>query len=122
MTLPLLTSLLLLFAVAAVVPADEPKKEQPKPVARMVHYAGRVQGVGFRATVVDIARDHPVTGWVKNLADGRVQILVEGQEEDVKKFLLAIRTRWKNNIEKDRKSTRLNSSHLVISYAVFCLK
>jgi acylphosphatase len=68
----------------------------------MVHYSGRVQGVGFRATVVDIARDHPVTGWVKNLADGRVQLLVEGKEEDVKKFLLAIRTRWKKNIEKEQ--------------------
>jgi acylphosphatase len=98
----LLTTLLLLFAVAAAAPTDEPKQASPKPIARMVHYSGRVQGVGFRATVVNIARDHPVTGWVKNLADGRVQLLVEGKEEDVKKFLLAIRTRWKNNIEKEQ--------------------
>src|SRR2546425_15159 len=97
-----LTALLLLFAVFAVVPADEPKKEPPKPIARMVHYSGRVQGVGFRASVVDIARDHPVTGWVKNLADGRVQLFVEGREEDVKKFLSVIRTHWKNNIEKEQ--------------------
>ena len=72
-----------------------------KPVARMVYYSGKVQGVGFRAIAVDIARDYPVTGWVKNLADGRVQLLVEGPKESVDAFLKAVRTRWKDNIEKE---------------------
>jgi acylphosphatase len=70
--------------------------------ARMVYYSGKVQGVSFRATAAEIAKDYPVTGWVKNLADGRVQLLVEGPEEDVDKFLKAIRTRWKDNIEKEK--------------------
>jgi acylphosphatase len=70
--------------------------------ARMVYYSGKVQGVGFRATVAEIAKDYPVTGWVKNLADGRVQLLVEGPEADVDKFLKAVRTRWKDNIEKEQ--------------------
>jgi len=86
------------FLLAVMVPVDEAKK----PVARMVHYSGEVQGVGFRATAVDIAKDYPVTGWVKNLADGRVQLLVEGKEEDVKRFLLAVRKRWPKNIEKEQ--------------------
>jgi acylphosphatase len=69
--------------------------------ACMVVYTGKVQGVGFRATTAEMARDHPVTGWVKNLADGRVQLLVEGSEEAVDKFLKAVRVRWKENIEKE---------------------
>ena len=68
----------------------------------MIHYSGRVQGVGFRATAVEIARDHPVTGWVKNLADGRVQMYVEGPEEAVQKFQKAIRKHWGKNIEKEQ--------------------
>jgi len=76
-------------------PADEPT------AARLVHYAGKVQGVGFRATAAEIARDHPVTGWVKNLPDGRVELLVEGPEKAVDKFLEAVRKRWKDNIEKE---------------------
>jgi acylphosphatase len=71
-------------------------------VGRLVYYSGKVQGVGFRATAVEIARDYPVTGWVKNLDDGRVQLVVEGSAEGVEKFLQAIRTRWKDNIEKEQ--------------------
>src|SRR5262245_52973054 len=69
--------------------------------ARMVHYSGQVQGVGFRLATVRIARDYPVTGWVKNLKDGRVQLVVEGPEEGVDKFLKAVREFWKKNIEKE---------------------
>ena len=70
--------------------------------ATLVRYSGNVQGVGFRATAVMIARDHPVVGYVKNLPDGRVQLFVEGEEEAVKKFLTAVRNRWKKNIEKEQ--------------------
>jgi acylphosphatase len=76
-------------------------KPDAKPVARMVYYTGKVQGVGFRASAVEISRDYTVTGWVKNLADGRVQLLAEGQKEAVEAFLKAIRTHWKDNIEKE---------------------
>jgi acylphosphatase len=77
-------------------------KDSEKPMkATMVYYSGNVQGVGFRMTAVMIARDYPVTGWVKNLADGRVQLLVEGPEDQIAKFLKAIRERWKGDIEKE---------------------
>jgi acylphosphatase len=79
-----------------------PKKEyKGKPAARMVYYSGKVQGVGFRATTEAIAQDYPVTGWVKNLKDGRVQLLVEGSADAVDDFLQAVRKRWKRNIEKE---------------------
>jgi acylphosphatase len=48
-----------------------------------VYVSGRVQGVFFRATTRDTAREHDVDGWVKNLADGRVEAVFEGPEEDV---------------------------------------
>ena len=69
-------------------------------IGRMVFYSGRVQGVGFRATAAAIAKRYPVDGWVKNLEDGRVQLLVEGREAAVNGFLSAIRMHWKGDIEK----------------------
>jgi acylphosphatase len=67
----------------------------------MVYYTGKVQGVGFRATTAEIARAYPITGWVKNLDDGRVQLLAEGPEEAVDKFLKNVHARWKDNIDKE---------------------
>jgi acylphosphatase len=89
-----------IFLTTPTAPDDKPSK------ACVVHYTGKVQGVGFRATTADIARDYPVTGWVKNLADGRVQLLVEGPEDAVDKFLKAVHTRWKDNIEKEEVEKR----------------
>jgi acylphosphatase len=65
-----------------------------KPVAVEVTYAGRVQGVGFRATVAELARGRPVTGWVKNLSDGRVELFAEGDRAAVEGFLAAVRERF----------------------------
>lgn len=48
---------------------------------------GRVQGVYFRATAQREARQHGLCGWVKNRADGSVEIVAEGEEDDVKDFL-----------------------------------
>ncbi len=45
-----------------------------------VYYAGRVQGVGFRFTTQDLARELMVSGWVKNLREGRVELLAEAEE------------------------------------------
>ncbi len=75
-------------------------------IGRLVHYSGQVQGVGFRATAVEIAREFPVRGWVKNLDDGRVELVVEGQEKEVERFLDAVRARWKDNIEKVQVETQ----------------
>jgi acylphosphatase len=48
---------------------------------------GRVQGVYYRATAEREARQHGLTGWVKNRKDGSVEMVVEGEEDAVKDFL-----------------------------------
>jgi acylphosphatase len=55
-----------------------------------VHYSGRVQGVGFRATVRHLACGYDVTGTVRNLPDGRVELLAEGTRSELHAFLEGI--------------------------------
>jgi acylphosphatase len=70
----------------------------PELVGVLVHYTGRVQGVGFRATAESIAARYPVTGTVRNLPDGRVELLAEGSRADVEAFLAAVRARFARHI------------------------
>ena len=58
-----------------------------------VYYDGRVQGVGFRFTAEYIAQDLNLTGWVKNLRDGRVELLAEGSEQSLRDLLVRIKNR-----------------------------
>ena len=55
-----------------------------------VFYEGRVQGVGFRWSVRHTAKGFDVTGWIRNLVDGRVQMQVTGEEKEVRDFLEAV--------------------------------
>ena len=59
---------------------------------RRVHvfYSGRVQGVGFRVTAEETAIEHGVVGWVRNLRDGRVELVAEAEEATLEQFLDAI--------------------------------
>ena len=68
---------------------------------RHVFFEGRVQGVGFRWTVKNLARGYEVTGWVKNLADGRVEMQVSGEQDEVDAFIDAIgESELKSHIRK----------------------
>jgi len=58
--------------------------------ARHVFYEGRVQGVGFRYITRRIASGFDVTGWVRNLPDGRVELLAAGEPSELEDFLRAI--------------------------------
>lgn len=53
-------------------------------------YSGKVQGIGFRQSVFKIARQKKVSGWVKNLSDGRVEIIANANEEVLENFLQEI--------------------------------
>ena len=52
-----------------------------------VYVSGYVQGVGFRYTAIRQARNLGITGWVKNLHDGRVELLLEGEEFSVRQMV-----------------------------------
>jgi acylphosphatase len=56
-----------------------------------IFYSGNVQGVGFRYTVKAAATGFEVTGWVRNLPDGRVELAAEGLKDELEAFRLAIR-------------------------------
>ncbi len=58
---------------------------------RELHYSGNVQGVGFRYTVRSVAAGFQVTGFVRNLSDGQVQLVVEGEAAEIGAFLDAVR-------------------------------
>jgi acylphosphatase len=60
-------------------------------VARRCVIGGRVQGVGFRYFTHDVAVREGVTGWVRNLPDGRVEALLEGESEAVTRVERALR-------------------------------
>ena len=55
-----------------------------------IFYAGRVQGVGFRYTVKSLATGFDVTGMVRNLLDGRVELAAEGERPELEAFRVAI--------------------------------
>lgn len=68
-----------------------------------VLFTGRVQGVGFRFTVCRIAEGFAVTGFVRNLGDGDVELVAEGMEQDLSAFLCDIRnSQLKRYIAQDR--------------------
>lgn len=51
-----------------------------------IKYSGNVQGVGFRWKVSQIAKSYKLTGYVQNLSDGKVELLLEGEESDVQEM------------------------------------
>ena len=61
-----------------------------KQLRRTVYYEGRVQGVGFRYTTNTLAQSFPVTGRVMNLHDGRVQLIAEGESQEIARFLTQV--------------------------------
>ena len=72
------------------------------PRRRSTVFRGRVQGVGFRATVQSISRAHRVSGWVRNEADGSVRCIAEGNGSDLDAFVDAILVRMDDCITSHR--------------------
>jgi len=73
-------------------------------VRRRVIFEGRVQGVGFRYTACQVAADYPVTGYVRNLPDGCVELIAEGRGGAIDQFIRRLTTRMERYIRATRVS------------------
>jgi acylphosphatase len=67
---------------------------------RTCHFSGHVQGVGFRYTAQNIAMQYNVSGYVRNLDDGRVEMLVEGPDDQIDQVVQGIKQRMEGFIRK----------------------
>jgi acylphosphatase len=68
-------------------------------VCKLVHYWGKVQGVGFRYTAYGLAQQHQVAGYVKNMLDGQVELVVEGEALEVDRYLSRVSGKMADFIE-----------------------
>jgi acylphosphatase len=67
---------------------------------RTIHFSGEVQGVGFRATACRLATGRPLSGYAKNLPDGRVELVVEGEPADIDALVADLRGHFRLMIEE----------------------
>ena len=79
--------------------------KEPEPQRRIVHFEGRVQGVGFRYTTRQIAAEYAVTGFVENLPDGRVKLVCEGPPDELDRFVEAVRQRMEHYLRSVQSSS-----------------
>ena len=63
-----------------------------------IYFSGRVQGVGFRFTASRLAKRHALSGWVMNLPDGRVELLIQGEKKNIDNFLADLNEEFKGYI------------------------
>ena len=70
-----------------------------------IYYSGSVQGVGFRYTAKSVAAGFEVTGTVRNLTDGRVELIAEGASDELEAFRNAIRDAGLAGLIRDEKIT-----------------
>ena len=67
---------------------------------RLTIFRGDVQGVGFRFAAFKLARRYDITGYVRNLDDGSVELLTEGEPSEIGKFVNEIAERFSGYIRK----------------------
>lgn len=80
--------------------ADPAENRSPAAVRRVMYYSGRVQGVGFRYTCQRIASHFDVTGFVRNLSDGRVELVAEGTMNDLNRLQRAVEEAMRGHIDR----------------------
>lgn len=73
---------------------------------RQVLFSGSVQGVGFRYTTRSIAKHFDVTGYVRNLPDGGVEVVVEGAADQLDGFLRELSDRMSSHIRQVKSDKR----------------
>ncbi|HEX8324398.1 MAG TPA: acylphosphatase [Tepidisphaeraceae bacterium] len=78
---------------------------------RHCFFRGRVQGVGFRYSTRNLAINYDVTGFVRNLPDGSVELVAEGPEHEVEGFVWAVNERMKPHIREVQQISEPASGH-----------
>ena len=68
-----------------------------------IFYSGHVQGVGFRYTAKSVAAGFDISGTVRNLSDGRVELIAEGAREELEAFRAALRDAGLKHFIRDEK-------------------
>jgi len=71
---------------------------------REIYYSGRVQGVGFRYTARAMATRHKIAGFVRNMPDGRVHMIVEGAPDEIQKFIDSLEAEMSGYIQNVQQS------------------
>ncbi|HOY09203.1 MAG TPA: acylphosphatase [Candidatus Omnitrophota bacterium] len=79
---------------------EQQRKHHERLVQAHIFYSGIVQGVGFRYTVRGYASRLGLQGWVRNLHDGRVEILVEGYPAGVENLMMEVEEYFSESISK----------------------
>jgi acylphosphatase len=85
---------------------------------RACYFSGRVQGVGFRYTAQNIAMQHDVGGYVRNLPDGRVELVLEGPDSEMDMIVEELRRRMECHI----RGTQLDESAATGEFERFSIK
>jgi acylphosphatase len=80
---------------------------------REILYSGHVQGVGFRFTAHGVAARFDVSGWVKNLPDGRVKVVVEGASAELDQFQQALAEAMAGHIDHVESETETARGDIV---------
>ncbi|MFA5864734.1 MAG: acylphosphatase [Phycisphaerae bacterium] len=69
-------------------------------IARLAHFEGYVQGVGFRYTALNLARRYSVYGYAMNMPDGSVEVHAEGIADQVDNFIQTLKNEMSEYIQK----------------------
>ena len=93
-------------------------KAKMQRIAKHIIFTGRVQGVGFRFTARHSAERHQLTGFVRNLPDGTVEMLAQGPREDVDSCLEDIKDSFAGYIRE----TRVEEAPLSPQYTAFGIR
>ena len=80
-------------------------------VAKHIIFTGRVQGVGFRFTAYNLANRHQLTGFVRNLSDGTVEMVVQGPPDDIEDCIKDITDSFGGRIDKKIQEVTINPSY-----------
>lgn len=82
----------------------------PEVTHESIFFGGHVQGVGFRYSTLQVAKEFEVAGYVRNLADGRVEVQVEGADDEIDAFVTALEERMHGYIRKTERSRQRSAA------------